>query len=240
MQTFDEWLISRLRAAGAYAGLSDGAFGRSVIEALQRYQRAEGLPVTGQADTATVERLQNMEAPRATPVAPPTTSPEPPWMREARRYMGIKEIPGPKSNPTILGFAKKLGGWVASYYTNDDTAWCGLFVGNCIAITLPSEPLPANPLGALEWNKFGTAVQIPAVGAIMTFTRTGGGHVGMYVGEDADAFHILGGNQANSVSITRVAKNRLAGIRWPKSVPMVSGKRVMMTAAGSPLSSNEA
>lgn len=240
MQTFDEWLISRLRAAGAYAGLQDGAYGRSVIQALQRYQQAEGLKVTGQADPETVAALQKISTPRVAAVAPPTTSPEPVWMREARRYMGIKEIPGPKSNPTILGFAKKLGGWVASYYTNDDTAWCGLFVGNCIATTLPTETLPANPLGALEWNKFGVLMQIPAVGAIMTFRRTGGGHVGMYVGEDTDAYHILGGNQANSVNVTRVAKDRLAGIRWPKTAQAANGARVMLTAAGAPLSRNEA
>lgn len=243
MQSFDEWLIARLRAHGAYGGRLDGAHGREVIAALVRFQTAEGIVPSGLADALTIERL------RLSPKRPATTEPAAPppdaggapvWMREARRFMGLREIAGPKSNPVILGWAKALGGWIATYYADDETPWCGLFVANLIATTLPTEALPANPLSALAWSGFGSPLLKPAVGAILTFTRKGGGHVGFYVGEDTTHFHILGGNQSNSVSIARIEQRRLDAIRWPKSGEAPVGGRVRLSAAGLPLSQNEA
>lgn len=210
-QSFDEWLISRLCAAGAYGGTFDGVPGRRVVEALTRFQRARKLPVTGLADAATIEALRSPPQ-----VSPPTVTPEPVWLREARRFMGLKEISGPQSNTTIMGWAKRFGGWISNTYNNDDVPWCGLFVGNLIATTLPNEILPANPLSALAWAKFGKACN-PCLGSILIFKRTGGGHVALYVGEDDDCYHILGGNQSNSVSIVRKPKSQLNACRWPAS-----------------------
>jgi uncharacterized protein (TIGR02594 family) len=238
--TFDEWLIARLRLWGAYSGAYDGAHGRGVIQALERFQRAARLLVSGQADAATVAALRldpGSKIDRSVDVQVPA---EPVWMREARRFMGLKEIPGPKSNPTIISWAKSVGGWVASFFTNDDTAWCGLFVGHVIAQTLPRELLPKNPLGALEYNKLGRRLVNPALGAIVTFTRSGGGHVAFYMGEDATHYHVLGGNQKNSVSITRIEKDRLSQFRWPNTGEAPVGGRIMLTAAGVPVSTNEA
>lgn len=46
-----------------------------------------------------------------------------------------------------------------------------------------------------------------------------GGDVALYVGEDAGAYHCLGGNQSDKVCITRIAKSRLscapAGLSGP-------------------------
>ncbi|SIP88889.1 TIGR02594 family protein [Rhizobium sp. RU35A] len=245
--TFDQWVIIRLRAHGFYAGVVDGVPGREMIEGLKRFQAAEGLKSTGLADEATVNALRRDKdggGRSASVIAMPGKSipipAEPIWMREARRLMGIAEVPGPQSNPVIIGWAKALGGWVASWYKNDDTAWCGLFVANVIATTLPSEALPANPLGALNWSKFGRELKIPEPGAILTFVRPGGGHVGLYVGEDATHLHVLGGNQNNSVTITRIERGRLQAVRWPKTVEPTMRGRVVLTTAGVPVSSNEA
>ena len=38
---------------------------------------------------------------------------EPIWLSKARTYVGITEGAGAKDNATILGWAKKLGRWVA-------------------------------------------------------------------------------------------------------------------------------
>lgn len=241
--TFDEWLINALRAAGAYGGRMDGAHGREVIIALERFQGSIGLPETGRADPETVTALRGVKSknPASTLVTYdkiPVPA-EPVWMREARRLIGLTEIPGPKSNPKIMSWAKNLGGWVASYYTNDDIPWCGLFIGNLIATTLPKEPLLANPLGALNWKKFGIETRL-CVGAILVFERKGGGHVGIYVGEDRTHFHVLGANQNNSVSITRIEKSRLVGVRWPKTGEAQVGVQVQLTATGTPLSKSEA
>lgn len=242
--TFDEWLISRLRLHGAYAGAMDGVHGREVHAALERFQRAEHLKVTGMADQATVDALRR--DPKAGGSAlvrfdvAPAIPAEPVWLREARRLIGVREVVGKGSNPVIMSWAKRFGGWIASYFTDDDIAWCGLFAGHVLAVTLPKEPLPANPLGALQYSKLGVAMVEPAPGAIMTFTRSGGGHVGFYVGEDRTHFHILGGNQSNSVSISRIEKARLAAIRWPKTGEKPAGGRVQLSASGAPVTRNEA
>lgn len=240
--TFDEWLISRLRHHGAYDGVSDGVHGRAVITAIERFQRAAGIRVTGVADDATVAALRadrpgGASASRDAPAIPR----DPVWLREARRFMGLKEIAGAKSNPTIMGWAKRFGGWIANYFTNDDIPWCGLFVGHVVAVTLPREKLPTNPLGALQWAKFGRELSVPALGAILVFTRSGGGHVGFYVGETATHYRVLGGNQLNSVSITQIEKQRLVigGIRWPTTGEQPALGR-LVSAALDPVTTNEA
>ena len=43
----------------------------------------------------------------------------------------------------------------------------------------------------------------------------GSGHVGLYVGEDYGAYHVLGGNQSDGVTITRIARDRCITIRRP-------------------------
>jgi uncharacterized protein (TIGR02594 family) len=234
-QTFDAWLIERLAVAGVYGAAVDGGHGRGVIAALRAFQADLGLPVTGKADSATVAALRSSPH---DPVVPPI---EPVWLREARRFMGLKEVAGAGSNSLIMSWAKALGGWVARYFTHDGIPWCGLFIGHIMAATLPEELLPSNPLSAKAWTGFGRALTVPAIGAVMVFTRTGGGHVGLYLGETATAYRILGGNQSDSVSVTWIAKTRLAAIRWPATVAApVTGGRIHLKADGSPLSINEA
>ncbi|QND45218.1 TIGR02594 family protein (plasmid) [Rhizobium lusitanum] len=236
--TFDEWLVARLTARGFYSGTAKQATARDISIAVSAFQQANGIKATGTATPETVAALRQSGTSSVSPAAP-TAPAEPTWMREARRFMGLKEIAGAKSNSTIIGWAKALGGWIATFYTNDDTPWCGLFIGHCISASLPSERLPANPLGALNWSDFGKSVKTPARGAILTFHRDGGGHVGLYVGEDSTAYHVLGGNQSNSVSITRVDKGRLDDIRWPLTGEEPVGGRVLMAVNGT-LSKNEA
>ena len=119
--------------------------------------------------------------------------------------------------------------------------WCGDLVESVIAKTLPTEPLVSNPFWALNWSKFGKAIKVVAVGNILTFKRNGGGHVGFCVGHDATHFHVLGGNQSNAVTITRIAKDRLlrGGMRWPHgpALPAPNGVARPWSAA---LSVNEA
>lgn len=82
---------------------------------------------------------------------------------------------------------------------------------------------------------------MPELGNVLVFSRKGGGHVGVYVAEDATAYHVLGGNQGDIVSIKRVAKSRLIAARecpWRISKP-ANIRGIKMTAAG-PLSLNEA
>ena len=229
-----------LQTRGYDPGPIDGVWGRRTIAALKRFQAANNLDADGIPGRVTVGVLNAIPPKGASLDAPILPTPtKPVWYAEAERLMGIRETPGAASNPTIIGWARSLGGWVASAYKTDATPWCGLFVGHVIAATLPQEPLPANPLSALAWAKFGRHLAAPALGAICVFTRTGGGHVGFYAGEDAGAIHVLGGNQSDQVCIIRKSRAQLRDMRWPATAPTPIGGRVLRAASGG-LSQNEA
>lgn len=161
-----------------------------------------------------------------------------PWLIEARRAIGVAEVAGPQSNPLIIGWGKRL----KIDYRSDETSWCGLFVAHCIRTALAHEPLPATPLAARSWQRFGVACPVPQPGAVMCFWRVSRsdwrGHVGFYVGEDASAYHILGGNQGDAVTVARFAKSRFLAARWPATAPPPAGSPRLLRADGQ-LSQNE-
>jgi uncharacterized protein (TIGR02594 family) len=163
---------------------------------------------------------------------------EPPWLIVARRYLGTREIAGPKSNIKILDMAKRIGGWVKSFFTDDDIPWCGLFVGDCLVES--GYPASAQTLAARSYESYGVALQEPALGAIVVFVRQGGGHVGFYLGETVNAYRILGGNQSNTVSETWIEKNRSVAVRWPAAAPLPLQGRIILASNGERLSTNEA
>ena len=171
---------------------------------------------------------------------------EPKWLTVARKKLGTREAPGRANNPTILGWAKRLGLKILGItYNADSVPWCGLFVASVLdeaGVDLLSEGRNRMKIGvrASAWGTWGARLRPErlAPGAILVFTRQGGGHVGFYVGEDDTAYHVLGGNQSDNVTITRIAKTRLTGARWPVGYP-VNGSRVYLSRNGS-LSRNEA
>lgn len=160
---------------------------------------------------------------------------EPVWLGIARKYIGIREIPGPKHNATIMGWLSRLKSWIR----DDETPWCGTFVA--AVMNEAGLPYPKEYPRAKAWGDYGSRLQthLLAPGAILVFARQGGGHVGFYVGEDRDCYHVLGGNQGNAVSTTRIAKVRCIATRWPKGQPVI-GKPVWLKVNGMPVSENEA
>lgn len=224
-------LQKALKAKGFNPGDIDGIMGRNTIAAIRAFQAANGLEVNGIAGPNTLAKLG------AAPSADPLHSLSMPWFTEAQRALGIKEDTGPGSNPLIIGWARRL----RIDYGNDEISWCGLFVAHCIGLTLPGEVLPPNPLGARGWGKCGIDCT-PQPGAIMTFWRESRagwkGHVGFYVGEDASAYHVLGGNQGDAVNVKRFARDRFLVSRWPKTAPAPTGGPRMLRPDGS-FSNNE-
>jgi uncharacterized protein (TIGR02594 family) len=163
--------------------------------------------------------------------------PGPRILREALATYGTIETPGQGSNPSIMAWAKATG--LARYYRNDATAWCGLWMAY-VAMQAGWRP-PLNPLWARNWLDFGTPQKAAALGDVLVFARGKGGHVGMYVGEDKEAFHVLGGNQSDRVMIKRIARNRLLGIRrCPWRINQPETVRAVHLAAAGTLSFNEA
>lgn len=159
---------------------------------------------------------------------------------KALALIGTKEIIGSIHSDVIMGWAKELG--IEKIYTADEIAWCGLFVAIvCKHSNVETGITPKEALWALNWNKFGTKQTIAMLGDILTFKRNGGGHVGIYVGEDDTCYHVLGGNQSNMVCITRIEKTRCAGIRrtaWKIAQPQ-SVRSIAVNSNGF-ISKNEA
>jgi uncharacterized protein (TIGR02594 family) len=157
---------------------------------------------------------------------------EPPWLTEARKHIGLREIPGKRHNPKIVNWGISLGAW----WKDDETPWCGTFVAHCLRAS--DQPVPKEWYRARVWVDYGSLLRSSrlAPGAILVFSRDGGGHVGFYVGEDPLYYHVLGGNQKNSVNVMMLAKSRCIATRWPKGVP-VYGAPVQIR--GGVISTNE-
>jgi len=155
---------------------------------------------------------------------------------EAVKNLGVKEVVGKVHNPIILQWAKDLK--LDKFYTNDEIPWCGLFVAHCCHSA--GLNVVNKPLWALSWSTWGNEVKEPMLGDVLTFKRDGGGHVGIYVGEDTTHFHVLGGNQGNAVSVSRIAKNRLFKARrtaWKIAQPS-NVRKIILEGKGN-VSTNE-
>lgn len=134
--------------------------------------------------------------------------PGPKMIVEALKEFGTIEGSGAADNPKILAWAREVN---IPWYKHDDTPWCGLFMA--VIAQRAGKDKPADFLRALAWQKFGNASKVASLGDVLVFKRTGGGHVGLYVGEDDLCYHVLGGNQSNKVSIKRIEKSRCVAVR---------------------------
>lgn len=155
---------------------------------------------------------------------------------------GVTEVVGKGSSETIIAWRDGLNraGVAIKGYSDDDIPWCGLFLAY-IAYQRKenaTEVVEA-PLWARSWVKYGKSSPLPSLGDVLVFQRGDGGHVGLYIAEDATAYHVIGGNQSNRVCITRIHKSRLIAARRPPYLnPPESAQPYHVTASGV-LSKNE-
>ncbi|HZZ90729.1 MAG TPA: TIGR02594 family protein [Caulobacteraceae bacterium] len=138
---------------------------------------------------------------------------KPRMISEALALFGVHEGVGGADNAVILAWAHEIGGDVAATYLHDSIPWCGLFMA--VVAHRSDKPIPVNPLWALNWKKFGQSAGAASLGDVLVFIRDGGGHVGLYVGEDESAYHTLGGNESDKVTIVRMPRSRLYAMRRP-------------------------
>ncbi len=224
---------TRLKELGYDPGPLDGLRGRQTINAVEKFQKAKGLEVDGLVGKDTMAALFSGNTTFGVPSGPDET----PWIDIANSMKGYRE-----TNPALKAFLKSDGKTVGDPAT---IPWCGDFVQTCIALALPREPLPSNPYGAINWLKFGKSSK-PKKGAILIFWRGSPngwqGHIGFYMGEDATHYHVLGGNQSDMVSVTKIAKNRLRddGIRWPLTALATEDKAIQADGIGLIETTNEA
>lgn len=162
--------------------------------------------------------------------------PGPLMIKKALELYGTKEALGKPNNPVILAWAKEVGGNVADVYKADEIPWCGLFMA--VVAKRSGKQVVKDPLWALNWGTFGKHTDVPMLGDVLVFVRKTAdgkkaGHVGLYVGEDDKCYHVLGGNQSDSVNITRIEKSRLYAARRPNyNVQPANVRRVKLKATG--------
>lgn len=201
----------KLTELGFKPGEIDGVQGRNTIFAIRAFQQANALLPDGIVGINTAAKLfpsSFVSSPRL-----------PPWFELAMAKKGLSEF---KDHTELARFLK------ADSSTVGDPAqlpWCGDFVETCIALTLPTAVLPTNPYLARNWMKFGEECG-PMIGAVAVFWRTDkfhstNGHVGFLagLGEKVSSIYVLGGNQANKISVSPVSAERLLGYRWPSNYP---------------------
>ncbi len=172
----------------------------------------------------------------AGPYAWLNAEPAPKMLIEAIKLYGTLEAPGAADNPTILGWAKECG--LSQTYSHDETPWCGLLLA--LLCVRSGKPMPSAPLWALNWAKWGEDGGQPELGDVLVFVRPGGGHVGLYVGEDGAAYHVLGGNTSDAVKIARIDKHRLYACRQFYAVGKPANVRPVILAPTGALSADEA
>ena len=220
------WVQTRLTALGFNPGPIDGLRGPRTDAAVVAFKRSIGLRARPYIGPLTSAALRP---------EPQTAQSDIGWMAEGEKVRGLHERRD----------VSQLRGWFdasVSWIDPRDIPWCGAFMATVYRLWDPDITLPDNPLGARNWRGFGKACA-PVFGACLVFWRVSPsswqGHVGLYYGEDDTHYHVLGGNQRNAVTVTRIAKSRLLDTRWPAGHP-VTGKPVFLTPAGVPTTSNEA
>ena len=138
----------------------------------------------------------------------------------AERFIGIDEVPGKEDNPQILAMLKLDMDWP----DGDEVPWCSAFV-NYITwlLRLPR----SKSLRARSWLEVGIPLDIDdaQIGDIVIFNRGGGpqnpdiidapGHVGFFARlvRDDNVVEVLGGNQSNTVKLSRYSLDDLLGVR---------------------------
>ena len=137
----------------------------------------------------------------------------------AQRFVGTDEVAGTVDNPQIMAMLKLDNRWPQ----NDEVPWCSAFA-NYIA-WLARAPRSKN-LRARSWLEVGYGIDMKDAepGDVIVLQRGTGeqpgpavldapGHVGFFAGTFAGYIEVLGGNQGNTVKVSRYPAGRLLGVR---------------------------
>lgn len=232
-------LQHQLRRWG-YAIPTDGHFGPRTDAIVRDFQRKRGLGADGIVGGGTWRELLIADArnlgghfvdphvdtrpiedePVPAKDVPAASGPGPTWMNIAKKEQGTHEVRGRAANPRILAYHATTD----LRSKSDEVAWCSSFVNWCFK---QCGIRGTNSAGAASWKHWGSASG-PRQGAVTvlfnprmarsSLTATGN-HVGFLMEETRTHYVLLGGNQSNSVKISRYpkAKWKLMAMRWPSS-----------------------
>lgn len=215
-----EQLQKALLAKGFDPKGLDWEIGKCTRDAMVAFQRANGLLDDGRFNELSCTAIDGAAAalPKAPPGAiTPTLSKMPPWLIRADGLVGTLEAPGDRDNLVILAWAAACGGNIARTYKHDATPWCKMFTEYCL---LSTGFKGVDSLWALDNRNVGTVLKGPAVGAIATKTRDGGGHTFFVKGRTAAGVLVgVGGNQSDAVCNANFDPASLK-YNWPAGYPL--------------------
>lgn len=158
---------------------------------------------------------------------------DPLWLSNARGEVGTREFPGAADNPRIIKYWNDAQ--LASVADGqDEVPWCAAFVG---AMLVRARHPGSGRANARSYESWGRKIVSPCLGAVVVFSRpphAWQGHVGFYLGTDMGAgrVRVIGGNQADAVSIADFPLDRVVAYRWPAGAPILPEWVGPLPAAG--------
>lgn len=158
---------------------------------------------------------------------------DPLWLNFAREEIGVKEFPGAPDNPRIIKYWNDAG--MANVADGqDEVPWCAAFVG---ALLVRGRQPGSGKANARSYESWGRRLITPCLGAVVVLSRpphAWQGHVGFYLGTDLSRgrVRIIGGNQADAVSIADFPIERVLAYRWPAGSPILPEWVGPLPAAG--------
>ena len=135
-----------------------------------------------------------------------------PWLRVARRELGVQTFAPGSSNPRITEY--HAGTNIAGY--DDKASWCSSFLNWTLARVGIAGTGSALARSWLEW---GEPLDAPRHGCVAVLWREDPqgwrGHVGFFLRLEGGDVVLLGGNQLGSVREHRYPRGQVLGWRWP-------------------------
>jgi uncharacterized protein (TIGR02594 family) len=144
------------------------------------------------------------------------------WTRDhlfdiAQRFVGIEEVGGKVDNPQIMAMLKLDNSWP----TADEVPWCSGFANYCAHLCRAPR---SKDLRARSWLEVGRGIRLEDAepGDVVVLKRgtddgpeviDAPGHVGFYAGISGKLIEVLGGNQSDTVKVSRYPTSRLLSIR---------------------------
>ena len=153
----------------------------------------------------------------------------PKHMQFAQQAIGVREIPGKASNPTVEAYFADAG----FPGLKDDVPWCAGFVAAMLKRGgMKNEVEPKMRLWAASYARCGSALKAPVWGCIGVKTRQGGGHVGFVVAANKEFVWLLGGNQGDKVSVARFPRSAFTAFRLPTGVDVTTLPKLPTSGTG--------
>lgn len=163
--------VQELLKAHGYEIATDGIFGKDTKKVVISYQKTNGLSDDGIVGNGTYKKLLEgveIESPKDGT----------PWLDLARSEIGVHEVHN-ESRVHFYWKKAKLSG--LAKHSASKIPWCSGFV--CAMMEM-ADIRSARTDGAKNWLNWGIPLDKPYTGCVVVFTRSGGGHVGIVVGED--------------------------------------------------------